>query len=137
MCPPPQLNFFGFRLSVHFQAYTAKNILTAFLKRPSLGVCRRCWKLEFSTISIFFPIKRICPQNSRFLWKTCFLLKTMLKDCWKVEKIGEKWQKYAVRLSLIIPFIDFWFLSLIFDIWYLIFDIWLWLFLLCFSYGKK
>ena len=87
-----------------------------------MGVCRRCWKLEFSTISIFFPIKRICPQNSRFLWKTCFLLKTMLKDCCKVEKIGGKMAKYAVRLSLIIPFIDFWFLSLIFDIWYLIFD---------------
>ena len=24
------------------------------------------------------------------LWKTCVLLKTMLKDCWKVEKIGGK-----------------------------------------------
>ena len=35
-------------------------------------------------------------------------------------------------LSLIIPFIDFWFLSLIFDIWYLIMAI-----LLCFFYGKK
>ena len=46
------------------------------------------------------------------LWKTCFLLKTMLKDCWKVEKIGGKVAKNAIYTSLIIPSLLFLFLFL-------------------------
>ena len=87
---------------------------------PVFWLICRCWKLEFSTISIFFPIERIRPQNSRFLWKTCFLLKTMLKDCWKVEKIGGKMAKICGSSFLNYSF--HWFLIFEFNIWYLIFD---------------
>ena len=120
MCPPPQLNFFGFRLSVNFLAYTAKNILTAFLKMPVFGRMPQMLKTwVFNNIHIFsnkayLPSKQpIFVENLLFVENYVERLLKSWKNRWKNGKIcGSSFLNYSFH----------WFLIFEFNIWYLIFD---------------
>ena len=119
MCPP-QLNFFGFRLSVHFRAYTAKNALTTFLKMPVFGRMPQMLKTwVFNNIHIFsyrayLPLKQpIFVENLLFVENYAARLLTSLKNRWKNGNIcGSSFLNYSFH----------WFLIFEFNIWYLIFD---------------
>ena len=120
MCPPPQLNFFGFRLSVHFLAYTAKNALTEFLKTPVFGRMPQMLKTwVFNNIHIFsnkayLPSKQpIFVENLLFVENYVERLLKSLKNRWKNGNIcGSSFLNYSFH----------WFLIFEFNIWYLIFD---------------